>query len=183
MADDKRHSAGATALAISVPTAIALVYSFLKGQKVEAGPNGEYVLPEEVIELLVAMAATSEETRIAVQAILARLAEGGGGQGWPPNTKYVRSSGITCVAANTAYEAPNMIVPSGMALIVKSHPINAPGTLIQVATTPADCLNPNSSYPLLPSEAVSYHVQNAEVLRVSSTAAGSIVVFSSEQEV
>ena len=180
MADDKRHSAGAIALGVGVPTAIGLVYSFLKGQKVEAG---DYILPEEVIELLVAMAATSEDTRVAVQAILARLAENGGGQGWPPNARYARSSGVTCVAANTAYQAPDMTVPSGMALIVKSHPINAVGSVVQVATTPADCLNANSSYPLIPSEAVSYHIQNANVLWVSATAAGSIVVFSCEQEV
>lgn len=183
MADDKRHSAGATALAISVPTAIALALTFLRGQKVEAGEN---ILPEEVIQLLIAMAATSEETKDAVLSILARLAENGGGeigQGWPPNTRYIRSSGITCLAANTAYQAPDIVVPSGMALIVKAHPLNAVGSVVQVATTPADCLNANSSYPLIPSEAVSYHIQNADVLRVSATVAGSIVVFSTEQEV
>ena len=176
MADDKRQSAGAAALAISVPTAIALAYSFLKGQKVEAG---DYVLPQEVIELLIAMAATAEDTKTAVQTILENLetGEGGAGQGWPANANTVTSLRVQIDVTGT--QMPSIFIPSGMALVIKAWALN-PGWL-QVGASMGECVNVNQSFPLLPNEVLTYQVENADQIYIAATAAGCFACLTVEQ--
>jgi len=68
-----------------------------------------------------------------------------------------------------------------MLLVIKAWPFNAVGSVIFVATTAAECTNPNSSYPLIPNEPIAYAVENASVFFVSSNIAGSIAIFSAEK--
>lgn len=101
-------------------------------------------------------------------------------QGWPPNTRFVRSNTVVCVAAGTPYQAPAMVVPSGMRLLIKSFSFNPAASLIQIGTSAADCLNFNSSFSLAPGETVAYAIENAGMVYVSSNMAGVIAIFSCE---
>lgn len=174
MAQDRRQDAGAAALAISVPTAIGLALAYLKGQK-----PGDLVIPDEVIKLLMAMAATSEDTKTAVQAILDRLGpDGGVGGGWPPNADSITS--LRVQVAVTGTQMPSIFIPSGMALVIKAWALN-PGWL-QVGASRAECVNVNQSFPLLPSEVLTYQVENADQIYIAGTVAACFACLTVEQK-
>jgi len=175
MPEDKRQSAGAAALAISVPTAIGLAWALLKGQKA-----GDLVIPDEVIQLLMAMAATSEDTKEAVQEILAKveMGDGGVGQGWPANANTITALRVLIDVNGT--QLPSVFIPSGMSLAIKAWALN-PGWL-QVGATVAECFNVNQSFPLLPNEVVTYQVENADQIYIAATAAGCFACLTVEQK-
>lgn len=100
---------------------------------------------------------------------------------WPLSTKSIRSFTLVCIAANTPYQGPAMVIPSGMRLLVKAHPLNAVGSVIQVATSAAECLNVNSSWPLILNEPVALAIENAQAIFVSTNVAGSQVIFLAEE--
>lgn len=100
---------------------------------------------------------------------------------WPKNTRAIRAFSVLCAAANTPFQVPALEVPSGMQLRIKAHPFNAVGSLILVATSAAECQNPNSSWPLILNESVIYAIENSGSLFVSTNIAGSIAIFSSEE--
>jgi len=176
MAENRKAGA---ALAISIPAAIAAAVALAK----KTPPGGELVLPKEFVELIIAIASSSEAIGSNIQEIIQELSTlSVNVQGWPPNVKYVRTFVVQCIAAGTPYQASQTEVPSGMNLVIKSYPLNAPGSLIQIATSAAECLNPNSSYPLIPNEAIAYSVQNAKEFYVSTNVAGSIAVFTAERK-
>lgn len=102
-------------------------------------------------------------------------------QGWPPNAEGARTFAVLCVAVATAYEVPDMVIPDGMSLAIKASPLNLVDSLIFLARTPAECTNPNSAWPLVPNESITYQVTNANAFYVSTNTAGSIVLFSGEQ--
>lgn len=182
MAEDRRAGA---ATVISLSAGIAAAWALLASRRAQAAtPGGEFVLPDEFVQLIIAMASSAGVIEGQLQQVIEELAKVSVNvQGWPPNTKRIRAFTTNCVLVGTAYRASEMPIPDGMGLIIRSHPANAVGSLVHVAATAADCLNPNSAYPLQPSELVVYNIQNAHDIYVSSTAAGSIVVFSAEQEV
>lgn len=101
--------------------------------------------------------------------------------GFPPNASSVRTFAIQCVAANTPYRANDMLIPEGMALLIKASPANGVAAVVYVARSPAECLNINSSWPLVPNESIPYFVKNSNVFYVSSNVAGSVVIFTAEQ--
>jgi hypothetical protein len=170
------------AAGLSTAAAITSALAWIKSSKARAAPPGagELVLPEEFLQLLVAIAAS-------LDSIEQRLNEVAGQninlsvQGYPSNVKAVRSFSKLCVIANTAYRADDMQVPEGMSLLVKSYTLNAAGSVVRVASSAADATNINSSWPLDVNEAVAYQVQNANQIYVSSTVAGSLVIFSAER--
>ncbi|GAJ25123.1 unnamed protein product, partial [marine sediment metagenome] len=88
---------------------------------------------------------------------------------------------VLCPAVATAYQVPDMEIPDGMSLAIKSSPVNALGSLIFVARTPAECTNPNSAWPLIQNESITYQVKNAGAFFVSTNIAGSITIFTAEQ--
>ena len=173
------------AAGMSTGAAIMAVLAWLaSARRAEAAPPGEIPeLPEELVHLIIAIAASADavdqNTRDIIDAIKALTLEGG--IGWPPNADGTRSFAILCVLANTAYPAPDMEIPDGMALAIKAWPLNAVGSLIFVARTPAEATNVNSSWPLIPNESITYHVKNANRFHVSSNVAGSIAIFTAEQ--
>lgn len=181
MAEDK--SAAKIAAGVSTVAAIAATLAFLNSRKTAAAPPGEdFVLPDEFIRLIAAIAATADSidgNMLRVITELAKLAINV--QGFPANARGVRTFTRNCAVANRAYQGDDMAVPEGMSLIIKSYPTNPVGSLIQVASALSDATNVNSSWPLMPNEAVGYQVQNANQMYVSSTVAGLLVVFSVER--
>jgi hypothetical protein len=101
--------------------------------------------------------------------------------GYPANLPTIAVMRITCLAANTPYQGPPMLVPDGFALVIKSSPDNALGGRIYVAGNGADCINPNSAWPLVQNEAVAYYIQDARNLWVSSDTALNWVLFTVEK--
>jgi len=177
----KDDQSSKVAAGMSTAAAIMAALAWLKSGKAEAAPPG--TIPEELMQLVIAIADSAqkvdENTLATVAAIQALMLEGG--LGWPPNAKGTRSFSILCVAAATPYQASDMEIPDGMALAIKASPLNAVGSLIFVARTPAECTNPNSAWPLVFNEAITYYVKNANVIYVSTNIAGSIAIFTAEQ--
>ena len=159
-------AAGASTIA-----AIAAALAYLKIKK-----PGEFVFPDEVVQLIVALAASSEEIRTTVLAILQALGTGGG-QGWPPNADAITS--LRVAVAVTGTQLPFIAIPSGMTLAIKAWALN-PGWL-QVGATQSECTQVNQSFPLLPNEVVTYQVENAEKIYIAGTVAGCFACLTVEQ--
>jgi len=147
-------------------TAIGAAIAWLNQKKAAAG---ESVIPDEVVQLLIAIAAASEDTKQTVAQILAAL--GAGGQGWPANTDSI--TGLR-VAINPAagMQLPSIVVPSGMALVIKAWALN-PAWLF-VGPSLGEAGNINQSFPLLPSEVVTYQVENADQIYIAGLTAGGV---------
>ena len=178
------NKAGVAAV-MSTAAAVAAALALLNSRKARAAPpGGDLVLPDEVVQLIIAMAASAGVIEGRLQKVIEELAKVSVNvQGWPRNTRRTRTFTVNCAVVGTPYRAGEMIIPDGMGLIIRAHPANAVGSLVHVATTAAECLNPNSAYPMQPAELVVYNIQNAHDIYVSATIAASIVVFSAEQEV
>jgi len=172
-----KYAAGA-----STAAAIAAVLALIETRKKEGVP-GEGVIPDEVIALIATIAATSESISATIADIKNLLAELQiTVKGWPSNVKRFATITLNCAVANQAYNPSQLYVPDGMALLIRSHPLNAAGSIVRVAASPTEAITPDASYPLQPSEAVAYYIKGAHEVYVSSTVAGSIVIFSTEQE-
>jgi len=178
MSDDRT---GKTALVVGSAAAIAAAIALSK--KTAAAPGGKQVvtLDETTMNLLVAIAQGIQNLNQSFQNLIPGEPGQMVVQGWPPNTKGTLSFTVACVAAATAYQVSDVEIPDGMALAIKSSPLNAVGSLIFVARTPAECINPNTAWPLIPNEAITYFVKNAKTIYISSNVAGSIAIFTTEQ--
>lgn len=165
MANTDRQDAGRAALAISVPTALGLAWAYLRGQK-----TGDVVIPDEVVQLICAIAATSEETKITVQSILDAL-QGTNGNGtgviqaWPPNANSITALRVAITPA-AGIQLPAIFIPSGMTLALKAYALNA--AWLWVGASMAEAANVNQAFPLLPNEVVTYQVENADQIYVSA---------------
>ena len=178
MSDDRT---GKTALVVGSAAAIAAAIALSK--KTAAAPGGKQVvtLDETTMNLLVAIAQGIQNLNQSFQNLIPGEPGQMVVQGWPPNTKGTLSFTVACVAAATAYQVSDVEIPDGMALAIKSSPLNAVGSLIFVARTPAECINPNTAWPLIPNEAITYFIKNAKTIYISSNVAGSIAIFTTEQ--
>lgn len=146
-------------------TAIGAAIAWLNQKKAAAG---EPVIPDEVVQLLIAIAATSEDTKQTVAKILAAL--GAGGQGWPANTDSITSLRVQITPA-AGMQLPSIVIPSGMSLVIKAWALNP--AWVWVGATAGEVANINQAFPLLPSETVSYQIENADQIFVAGrTAAG-----------
>jgi hypothetical protein len=154
------------AAGFSAAAAIAAVLTWLNSRKVAAG---EAVIPDEVIQLLVAIAASSDSIDGRVQQILSALATGDGGggiaQGWPPNANSITGLRVSINPA-AGMQLPTIVIPSGMALVIKAWVLN-PAWLF-IGPSIGEVSNINQSFPLLPSETVSYFVEDAHQVYVSA---------------
>ena len=158
--NDAKAAAGFSAAA-AIAAALALL------RKPVAG--AQTVIPEEVIQLLIALAASSEDLVAKTQEILEAL--GQGGQGWPANTDSI--TGLR-VAINPAagVQLPDIAVPSGMALVIKAWALNP--AWLWVAPTPGEAGNINQAFYLMPSEVVTYQVENASQIYIAGMTAGGV---------
>jgi hypothetical protein len=159
--DSAKVAAGASTVA-----AIAAALAFINTRKVA---GAQPVIPDEVVQLIVALAATSEDIKATVHQILEAL--GAGGQGWPANTDSITGLRVAITPA-TGVQLPSIVVPSGMALVITAWPLN-PAWLF-VGPTLAEAGNINQSYPLLPAANVSYFIENADEIYVSAMTPGGV---------
>lgn len=179
MAEDR--SAAKAAAGMSTVAAIAAALAWINSRKA-APPGGELTLPPEFVQLITAIAATTDSIDYNLLKVIDELTHLAiNVQGFPPNAHGTRSFSKVCIVANQSYQGDDMAVPEGMSLLIKSYPTNAAASIIRVASSPSDATNPNSSWPLLPNEAVAYQVKNANLIYVSASIAGSIVIFSVER--
>ena len=182
----ERDTASKAAAVMSTAAAVAAALAFIKSGKAQAAAPGTVpgsVIPEELMTLIIAIANNVDHidtevlqsilTAISTMAIQVR--------GWPPNVAGVRTFVIVCAVVNRAYEASDMLIPDGMSLVIKASPLNAVGSLIFVAKSPAESTNPNSAWPLVPNEPIAYQVKNADAFHVSTNVANSVALFTAEQ--
>lgn len=142
----------------SVAATIASVWALLKSGQVAAGE-----FPQEVIELLLALAQSSVDIHTTTQQILEAL--GAGGQGWPANADAITSLRVSVNPA-TGMQLPAIFVPSGMALVVKAYALNP--AWLWVGASAAEAGQVNQAFPLLPNEVVTYQVENADQVYVAA---------------
>lgn len=172
MAEDRNARVAAT---LSTGAAIGLAIALINSRRVEAG---QPVIPDEVIQLIIAIADSSENIKTSTQDILHTLETLGIGQGWPANANSITSLRVA-ITPITGMQLPSIIIPSGMFLVIKAWPIN-PGW-IQVGATAAESGQINSSWPMLPNEVVWYQVQNADEIFIAATVAGCWACLTVEQ--
>jgi hypothetical protein len=178
MAEDKSAK---TALGISTAAIIAAAIAVSR-KPAAAAPGGQLTLPPEFVQLVAAIAASSDSIdNDLLKAIDAINKLAINVQGFPPNARGIRSFAKVCAIVGQAYQGDDMTIPEGMDLIIKSYPTNPAGSIVQVASSQSDSLNPNSSWPLVPNEAVAYQVKNANEIYVSANLANVIVIFSAER--
>lgn len=168
----KDDNKGAAGVVLGIGAAIAGLYAWIRSR---SATPGQELIPDELAKLWAAMAASLDRIDVSIGKLAIAV------QGWPPNTKYIRSFTMVCVAANTPYQVPAMVIPSGMHLLVKAHPFNAAASLIQVATSASECLNVNSSWPLVLNEPVAFAIENAQDIFISTNIAGSQAIFVAEE--
>jgi hypothetical protein len=100
---------------------------------------------------------------------------------YPPNADYPLSGRIQLVAARSPMNLPNVAIPDGFEIAIKSWPANPVGGYINVGKSRADVLNQDESWPLIPNESISYGVKDAKELWVSATAGPAWVCWTVEQ--
>lgn len=110
----------------------------------------------------------------------------GAGYGFPANTKNIQTVRVPILMAGKAVQGPEMPVPDGFQLMIKSHPANPAASFIYVAESQSLALDANGQWPLIPNEFVTYGVQNASSIWVSGfvapfPAGGLFVVFTCEK--
>lgn len=164
-------------LAVSTVSAITSGLAWLNSNKVNASPGGTLTIPPELMELLIAIAKSEQDITDAIKGIQL----GGFGQGWPPNADSVVTMAVACTQVNQPYPAPDMPVPDGMALTIKSSPVNAVASLVYVSKSRGEVFNPMSAWPLIRNESIPYFIKNAKGLWVGSNVPGSIALFTVER--
>jgi hypothetical protein len=104
-----------------------------------------------------------------------------------PNADYVHTIRIAVPVVGALPPAarwiqlPDISVIDDMSLILKAWPVNPIGSLVFVAETAAYTQNPDTSYPLMPNEAVTYRVKNAVSIYVAANVAACWVIVTAEQ--
>ena len=178
---DRTDRASQVAAGMSTAAAIAAALAWLSTKKVEAAPPpGQITIPPELMELLVAIAQSTDRVDENILRIITAISQLAiSTQGWVPNADYAVATRVQCPAANTPYRLPYIMVPDDMELVLLGWPLNA--GWIQIGWSPAECTNINQSYPLLPGAVVGYRVKNAECFYVSAATAGDSVVLTVEQ--
>ena len=101
---------------------------------------------------------------------------------YPPNADYPLCGRIQLVAARSPMNLPNVAIPDGFEIAIKSWPANPVGAYINVGKSRADVLNQNESWPLIPNESITYKIKNASEIWVASTAATTWVCWTVEQK-
>lgn len=165
MAGENEH-AKAAALG-SFAATVAAVAAWLNSRKVA---GGDFVLPDEVIQLLIAWAGTTDDIKSLVTDILNAM-NGGGGGGWPPNADAITSLRVAITPA-TGVQLPSIIIPSGMAIVIKAYALNP--AWLWVGASEAECGQVNQAFPLLPNEIVSYQVEDANQIYIAAMTPGGV---------
>lgn len=95
------------------------------------------------------------------------------------NQPYVMTQGIICAVAGQNYQLPSYDIPEGHQLVIKALSTNT--GLAYVTSDPKIQNNPNSSYPLLANEAVTYRIKNTSTIYIAAAVANEGVSITVEQ--
>ena len=98
--------------------------------------------------------------------------------GWP-NAESIQNASIPITITGKAYQLPDMVIPDGMAVLIKSQPTN--GGFIFVAPSAPEAIDRTRSYPLQPGEFIEYKVKNAKAIWVSGTVVNDLVLITAER--
>lgn len=163
---------------MSTAAAAAALAAWLKKSAYAAGE-----IPQELIELVIAMANDLGTITADVSAITEKLESLSLGQGYPPNTEQITAQRLDLTVPNVALQLGDLTIPDDFILVIKSWPTNPapPGGLLYVSNSKANAENPGNAYPLVTNEWRGFRVQNANVLWVSCTIAPALVSISVEQ--
>lgn len=96
-----------------------------------------------------------------------------------PNADTIQNASVPLQIAGVAYQLPDMPIPDGMSVLIKSWPKN--GGYVYVGATKPDATDPSKCWPLQPGEFVGYRIKNANALWVSGTVAKDLVIISAEK--
>lgn len=165
-------AAAKTAALTSTATLLAVLFNGKNAYA--AGGGNEW--PPEVLQALGVIIQDQQEI-----LNLLKNQSMSGFRGWPENADIPRTIARACPAALTPYQVPEVLAPDGFTFMVKSHPGNAVGSLINVAGNSSDCVNPNSSWPLIPNETYVTGIKNSKEIWVSTNIPGSIALITIEQ--
>ncbi|KKM60864.1 hypothetical protein LCGC14_1537530 [marine sediment metagenome] len=177
MAD--RPDAAKTAAVMSTAAAIASGFALIRSGKVAAAPGSPGAIPVEVIELLVAIAQSADNTDKDMDTLLDAVQNLTlDTRGWVPNADEIVSGRMDVEALNTARQLPHLVVPDDMEIQLKGWPAN--GGVIYVASSDPEAKNINSVWPLLPNEAIGYRIKNLNEIYFSGTAVGDWVCWTVE---
>lgn len=159
-----------------VASTVAAIAALAAASK-KAGASSSFTLPPEVLDALGTIIQQQNDIIDSLQGI---GLNGITVQGWADNADYVYTGRTQFVAPGVAVQLPLQEIPSDFSINIKAYPTNGALTLIYVATSLADATNPNSAWPLMPNESVSYRLKKTDQLYVASNAAGTSVIWTVE---
>lgn len=178
----ERDKAAQAALGISAGAAVVAALAFLQKRAV-AAPGEAAEIPEELWNLIIAIAETSANVDQGIQDVVRELSQLAiNVQGFPANTETMTAFRVACQVANQPYQLPALAVTEGMALHLLAFPFNPPAPgLILVSSSSPGCLNINQAYPMPPGATKDYFVKNADALWISANAVPAWLVVTVEQ--
>jgi hypothetical protein len=100
---------------------------------------------------------------------------------YPSNADRVSGGRLQLTGVLQAVKLPDLSIPDGFALVIKSHPTNPIGSFILVASSKTDATNQDTSWPLIPGESIAYKIKNASSIYVAATVAPAYVSWTVEQ--
>lgn len=138
--------------------------------------------PPEVLDLLRAMGATMLDTQAQLSEILAALRQMSlNVQGYPPNADFALSGRVSLTVALTPDRLPQILIPEGFQILVKSWPFNPAAGLILTSKSSGEAKNLDAAWPLIPNESIPYAIKNAQEIWVAATVVPAWVNWTVEQ--
>lgn len=173
--------AAKVAVGMSTAAAIAAALAWVNSRRAQAAPGGEgFVLPEELVNLIAAIAASADGVDDNTQQIIEEIAKLSiDVQGFPDNVTKIQTVRVVCTIAARAYQLPDLDVPNGMRLLISAWPLNV--NLIYVGEDQSAATNANRVYALAAGANIGYQVKNAREIWVSAVVAGNSVSVTCEK--
>ena len=176
----EKDKASQAAVVVSVGAAITAALALLQKRAQAAPPEGVVQLPQELWNLIIAIAKSIDSVDIDLDTVITELGKLSiNVQGYVPNAERITTVRTACTVVTQPYQLPSITIPDDMQLLLLAWPLN-PGWVF-VGPTAAECVNINQSYPLPPGATVAYRVKNADSLYISANAVPSWVVATTEQ--
>ncbi len=178
MAENNDNKAALAALGIG--GAAGIIASIALAKKASASSG----VPDDIKQLLIAIAEANAQLVLDVENILANLPSGGSvggggpGVGYPDNADAVATTRITIAQINRGYQLPDLTIPAGMKVLILA-PVTNVGT-IYVANSRTSALDLDSAYPLVAGAAIHYYVKNSNKLQISGNTVGDVAVMTVE---
>jgi len=179
---EQNNQAAKAAVGVSVGAAVLAALALLQRPASAASPGETVEIPEELWNLIIAIAQSADDIDAGVKGVIEALGNLAiNVQGFPPNAESITAVRVECQVINQPYRLPSLEVPDGMPLHLLAWPLNPPAGLIFIGPSASGCSNMNQSYPMPPGATKDYYVKNAEALWVCATAVPAWVVATAEQ--